>query len=58
MNLRIVSMPRWKIISWPNHMMRKLIQPRVSRPAKPLFARAAAEGTKSRMIVATALEAK
>ena len=58
MNLRIVSMPRWKIISWPNHMMRKLIQPSVSRPVKLPLASAAAEGMKSRMIVATALEAK
>ena len=27
-------MPRWKIISWKNHMKRKLIQPRVSSPTK------------------------
>ena len=58
MNLRIVSMPRWKISSWQNHMNRKLTQPSPSRPRKLPFASAAADGMNSRMIVATAFEAK
>ena len=58
MNLRIESMPRWKISSWKIHMNMKLAQPSRSSRRKLLDCQAAAAGTNTSTSVATALEAK
>ena len=58
MNLRIVSMPRWKMTSWKNHMNRKLTQPSRSSRRKLVPRSATTDGTNSTSSVATALLAK